>query len=809
MVTVQNEVNQMGQNGLWRAMRASTGLFAPILSSVLCLMITPLVVRLSLLYAEGIRLQRHDVKWLISGLAVVFVAVGLLSLVPNRRRFAFFATISVLWTIAHYVNYETYLALGGILELAFLPLLFDPTFFVGSGTHVSSPALLIASLVLPIVVFRGLEKKTLSFGYPKVSCATAIVIAILISMSHKTNILVATWRQTDPVYYNIRELTSHLQIKLFGEAGVSAAADSGVAVVERDPLNPLAPSAESWSGQLKLLRLSAFTNLAPDFKEQVAKTFELDLNGKRWLKTAHKKNPNVLFIIIEGLSAAYFREAATSNFFDSSRHFRETEAVLAAQPHVFYQNFMAHNRQTSRGQYAIICGRFPNVLVRDLEFNNVIKDKGEKQLCLPEILRRKGYSTAFVQASTISFLNTDRFLEKAGFEVIKGNESFSTRRAFGFWGVDDATLYSKALDTISAMDATRKPWFVVAETIGTHHPYPIPDEFKKKTKLTDAAAAFAFADHELADFLRELERRKIFDSTIVFIMSDESQGNTSLKDKDIMNTASQSWIPMIVIAPEKISHKVQDIYTHRDLAVSVLDYMAEDLRKYNLQGRSMFRSYGHERVIPFGNIYHQRVGMIDPRGFYLICDYEFSACSQFKRARDSVFPEEGQRLPFDESQVKELQYLLFLNEYRDDAPVQLENQNVALVRFGPRDVESKEKFDFIGRRYFNVPPFQAACLVLDFALQKGELALSVDFTVGHGRSFPFSTSWVVLEEGEKFKGQACYAGGPSGIVDLEPRVIVYNKAADKSVLDVRNAAFSFQKSSKASHHVINDFRKVD
>ena len=133
----------------------------------------------------------------------------------------------------------------------------------------------------------------------------------------------------------------------------------------------------------------------------------------------------------------------------------------------------------------------------------------------------------------------------------------------------------------------------------------------------------------------------------------------------------------------------------------------------------MFRSYGDERVIPFGNIYHQRVGMIDPRGFYLICDYEFSACSQFKRARDSVFPEEGQRLPLDGTQVKELQYLLFLNEYRDDAPVQLENQKVALIRFGPRDIESKEKFDFIGRRYFNVPPFQAACLDLDFALQKG------------------------------------------------------------------------------------------
>src|SRR5437016_828757 len=362
----------MSQNGHCSRIWASIArLAAPILPSVLCLMITPLMVRLSLLHAEGIRLSRHDVNWLISGLAVVFGAAGLLSLIPKRRRLPFFAAISVLWTMAHYANYETYLALGGILELAFLPLLFDPTFFVGSATHVSRPLLLIASLVLPIVVFRGLEKKTSSFGYPKVSCVTAIVIAILIAMmTHKTNILVSTWRQTDPLYYNIRELMSHVRIKLFGETGISAAADLGVAVVEGKP---------------QLLRQSAFTNLARDFKEEIAKAFKLDLNGKKWLETPHKKTPNVLFIIIEGLSAAYFREAATSKYFDSSRHFRETEEVLATHPHVFYQNFMAHNRQTVRGQYAIICGRFPNVFVRDLEFNKVIKDASGKQVCLPEI----------------------------------------------------------------------------------------------------------------------------------------------------------------------------------------------------------------------------------------------------------------------------------------------------------------------------------------------------------------------------------------------------------------------------------------
>jgi hypothetical protein len=135
------------QNGHWGAIGISIArLAAPILSNVLCLMITPLMVRLTLLHAEGIRLQRHDVKWLISALAVVFGAVGLFSLIPKGRRFPFFATISVLWTMVHYANYETYLALGGILQLAFLPLLFDPTFFVGSATHVSRPILLIASL---------------------------------------------------------------------------------------------------------------------------------------------------------------------------------------------------------------------------------------------------------------------------------------------------------------------------------------------------------------------------------------------------------------------------------------------------------------------------------------------------------------------------------------------------------------------------------------------------------------------------------------------------------------------------------------
>lgn len=137
---------------------------------------------------------------------------------------------------------------------------------------------------------------------------------------------------------------------------------------------------------------------------------------------------------------------------------------------------------------------------------------------------------------------------------------------------------------------------------------------QKEDKIDRCGRGICFCRSGIGEFFARARVAQIFDSTIVFIMSDESQGNTTLKDKDIMNTASQSWIPMIVIAPEKVSRKVQDIYSHRDVAVSVLDYMAEDLGKYDLQGRSMFRSYGHERVIPFGNIYHQRFGMIEPAG---------------------------------------------------------------------------------------------------------------------------------------------------------------------------------------------------
>jgi hypothetical protein len=131
----------------------------------------------------------------------------------------------------------------------------------------------------------------------------------------------------------------------------------------------------------------------------------------------------------------------------------------------------------------------------------------------------------------------------------------------------------------------------------------------------------------------------------------------------------------------------------------------------------------------------------------------FSGRVYDQRARDSVFPEEDQRLPLDGAQVKKLQYILFLNEYRDDAPVQLENQKVALTRFGPRDIESKEKFDFIARRYFNVPPFEAACLDLDFALQKGQLVLSIDFTVGHGKACPFPPLGSFSNPARSLKGK--------------------------------------------------------
>ena len=95
-------------------------------------------------------------------------------------------------------------------------------------------------------------------------------------------------------------------------------------------------------------------------------------------------------------------------------------------------------------------------------------------------------------------------------------------------------------------------------TVGTHHPFVFPeDSAAGDTDETDRPrAAFIYADSAIGWLVEELDRRGVFDDTLVLITSDESRGvltqdpRTRLGIDNVTRRLTQNWGVLVAIQPE-------------------------------------------------------------------------------------------------------------------------------------------------------------------------------------------------------------------------------------------------------------------
>src|SRR6185436_21132875 len=81
----------------------------------------------------------------------------------------------------------------------------------------------------------------------------------------------------------------------------------------------------------------------------------------------------------------------------------------------------------------------------------------------------RGYRTAFMMPSYLSWAGWDTFLEGSGFAERRDSTHFPCTPPLSSWGVEDRCMVDAMLRW---MDEDRKrPFFLVGWTVQTHHPY--------------------------------------------------------------------------------------------------------------------------------------------------------------------------------------------------------------------------------------------------------------------------------------------------------------------------------------------------
>ncbi len=579
---------------------ATASIFAPALL-VVTLACIPLGHRVIALVDRQSAAGTLEGWGVLSDLLVSAALAGLV--LATRHRLLATALVGLGLGLLHHANLEHLTVLGGSLNWFYADQLTEGTFLRGSvlEAKLNPGALCISALATAAAMFTVRHCRAVTPRAHYVLIAAIVLGIAAFALPYQAGAL--AWRQANVIAENLNAL--------FG---------SFFAVRDGTVANGL--SAENRMRYKRAL-VPTVANAKP--------RFALGYPGT-----------NVLLVLIEGVSGAYLRTnrerlglPAVSAL--DMPHLDRRLASGFAVPH-----FVANQRQTSRGEYAILCGDYPALVTHPARMTT-----GEKlpHVCLPEILNDLGYQTVYLQAAPLSYNRKDAFMPAAGFERAHGVNWFEDAPYRTYWGVDDGIFFEGASRLVNELQTMGKPWFLTLLTVGTHHPYWKPVGKTGKFRPTSLGSALEYADQALDRFIERMKSDGILEDTLVIVTSDESAG---FKDdsRPLLSTLAGNWSTLLAFTPQDWRGEARELYMQADIPISILDYLGQPGLWQNGVGRSLFRQYEEPRSVAVGNTYSRMTGLIGERRRATICDESFGHCdtwvvgegSPFKAARSTPVP---------------------------------------------------------------------------------------------------------------------------------------------------------------------------
>ena len=532
---------------------------------VLGLLLPCLVLRGVLLDHFGLELAAVDRRGLTSDLGVCLFFAGLVSLIPKRGlRLTLAVLLSGFWMLFQVASFENILALQSSLNFAYIKFATDTAMLKGSVLRLTSPATVAVSASLCVFFILG--------------C-----------------IHTPSWKWRVGFF-------------VLGVAGLNRAITFSVL--------PSFPNWRQYHVVAENLRFFVRTHQSAKAKEQKEHQTQTlgEAPGRRGF--THKSPPNILLLMLEGVGGMRLEDPQPAGAYHSMEFLRS----LAEQSY-WVRNGVAPNRQTNRGEYALLCGDLPNL--KSTESKMDMYQAGSDLPCLPQVLADHGYGTYYLQAAPLNFMNKDRFMREIGFQHAFGVDWFKEAELWGAWGPDDRSFFRGSISMLEQLRQAGKPWFLTMLTVGTHHPFVVPASFRSPFAPDTLDNSMAYLDFALREFWQQVLVK--LPNTLVIVTADESAGI----DRADVPGSWYNWIPMIFHGPNVQAGRAEALFSQHDLMASVLDYLGLTKVSHPAGGRSVFRHYDSPRMILYGNTYHRRLGYFQGRSSYVGCRDQLEGCRVF------------------------------------------------------------------------------------------------------------------------------------------------------------------------------------
>ena len=735
-----------------------------------CGLLPPVAFRALIWIETDLPLQALDLRGALSDVASGLLVASALMTATRVHRWLPRALL-VLWILICLGDAEHILANGSHLRAAYAGFLTNSTFLLGSVFQTAFPVVATVVILAAGVAAWLAGRIDPHQRLPVRSTLGAAFVLYFTVLSWRLDIAHAEWRQISLMEAQVRDRTSQ------------ASLDPGPHLSAVNPHDPP------------------------------------DLGGQWWPETP-EDTPNVLIILLEALSGAHIPSLAEAHGVRADPALPELDRL--AQEHIAFSSFIAQQRQTNRGEFALLCGAWPKLRTSVPRMSEYSRETGP--LCLPEALQALGFTTVYLQAAPLGFMLKDQFMSRIGFERVLGNASFPTAQSRTNWGVDDATLFDGALAEIEVLEKQKKPWMMTLLTVGTHHPYNVPKSSAFE-ELTGFERAARYADAALADFIQALEHQGILKNTLVLITSDESRGLPEQANVDpVTLLLSRNWSFLIAITPEDLPRRIDTPFTQSDLTLSILDYIAAATTPTPMQttvgsGRSLFRVYSEPRSMAFANTYQSRIFHADPAGELAVCREDLSACSRFSMPPDRPFqarsPAIGDLSPDELHSLDTWLFAPDLNAREKAGP-----ESIALI--GPQPIpilEGPARYQIIfGGQGLELPVGAEVELALDVRLnplnpreaQDGRITLRTNL-LASDQPQPLLSEELPLQVGERLRLRYRIVVG-SPLHQAEARFVVIDRSGQPAQLVFKQATLTVQPPTESArsgpHQITRDKREI-
>ena len=219
----------------------------------------------------------------------------------------------------------------------------------------------------------------------------------------------------------------------------------------------------------------------------------------------------------------------------------------------------------------------PSVLasVPSLETPYTISHYANNQINgIAELLKKKGYYSAYFHGAPNGSMGFDSFTKMAGFDDYIGLNQYPDKADFdGIWGVWDEPFFKFFGEKLNTF---RQPFLASIFSVSSHHPFKVPEKYAGKFKKGPAPIleVVGYTDYALHELFSQISKSAWFQNTLFVITADHT--NESVH-KEFQNNFGAYCVPIIFYKPgsdlKGFKHRIaQQI----DIMPTVLSYLNFD-----------------------------------------------------------------------------------------------------------------------------------------------------------------------------------------------------------------------------------------